>query len=116
MPFIKNLREKKESWDRGGRPSEKTIAKIAALPSFQKMVADKNAAIQEAKAERMANRQTFDKGLTGEAEERRVRAVIDDTAGVIKSHGDLGINDCKTFEQARAKAEAIAYRRKVDGQ
>ncbi len=99
--FIKN---------RGDRDPKDTINRISELPSFKAMVEKKQKDMAEIKAQRDGSRRDFKAEKAHMREEDRVRDVINDTAQVIKSHGELGLNDCKTFEDARKKAEQIAYK------
>jgi hypothetical protein len=111
--YIPNLRAKRRRWDRGGvwTTSAEVRQTIESLPSFQKVQAEMNAGVAAAqdrlKAEREADgrKQRWRTQLTAE---ERGRACVEALTRTIKEHGEMGVNDARTYEDARARAVAIA--------
>lgn len=112
--FIKNLKEKRQQWNGGQvwatRPEVRE--RIESLPSFKKVQAEMNQGVAQVQ-ERLKGEKASDakqQRWKTRTKEEKARECIDALAFKIKEHGEMGMNDAKSYDDAVRKAEQIAVR------
>ena len=117
MHYIKNLRVKRRAWDKGDvwDTSPQTRATIESLPSFKAVQAQMNQQAQEGIARMRAEAEDHKERIRSKSKDDRARDAVDRVAKTIKEHGELGMNDAKSFDAAKQKAAKIAERAEREG-
>ena len=113
--FIKNLRDKRKQWngERVWATRPEVRAQIESLPSFKAVQAEMDRGVAAA-TQRLREQKESESGKRQRwktrTREEKGRECIDALAKTIKEHGEMGVNNAKSFEEARKKAEEIAVR------
>jgi hypothetical protein len=112
--YIKNLRDKRKQWngERVWATRPEVRARIESLPSFKAVQAEMDRGVAEV-TQRLRDQKESDakkQRWKTRTREEKGRECIDALAKTIKEHGEMGVNNAKSYDEARKKAEEIAVR------